>query len=1119
MKRLEVGNEKIKLRLAIGPSGEKDPRLQWRDGIFVESIRDLAVGREHEYLTSQTYLFEFAVNNGPSQISSRDLVVTNHAILAPGRFVRIYAKTRDDSLSFKLDVYTDGSNPAVILALTVTNTSRQLGSAFLRMVVPKLLGLQARGGPCDTYGMVSMEIGSNVELAGTLTRNGKQDDFGGTFAPGTIGMPYRKEAQRIGLPTSMNTMEVASFYSAHGGGMFVADIDHDVEAGIAPIQLTLSLLGVEGFWVSELKPEDPVKLPNLAIGVHPDGDWHAAVDYYLDKHRQRPNWRFPPQPAWFADQAAIYTHSGGGAGGMYLSNMRENLPDGAIGTFFEAAGEWLPVGPVPISGAARAPAGAPLAVVVRDEKDEDLFVVDKEGAIGWTPMRNNGPWGLTEQITPPGIAQVGGWLAAVARHRQQVDVFFIGMDGALWTVYGPATGKPSWILTQLSRAIALPGAPLAAITRGGKDVDVFLVDAVGAVRWTFERDNGKWLPTPRTITINETCVSPSCLVALVRNPVQTDVFFVDKHGKMATLYKTTPSDDGPWQIAQLSEQPLAPAGAGIAAIVRNGKDEDIFVIADRGAIQHSAMRNNGGWSIPSDLDVVDAQGVPQHEDFAPPGAPITALAVTADRTDLFFVDGNGALVRLYRTGADPWRRMDPTPALYTAPKAATAAVIRSARQLDVFLVMKGRLRSFLELPKLLEEARSLGTDIVYLWDYWEGRPRLDADVTGGAYPPGPSPAPLHPPYFNKGDYWPRSDLGGESALKEGIASVHALGGKVILYVEPFIIFRDSQVARTRPKPGFKTQGEYLAGRFPTHESRPLDLIASPEEQGVEWQVYWPYYYTMVPAFADWQNHVIKVVDRLVNNYGADGIFLDSFGWQLNWPMHVTTLKDNIQYWPIEYAQGVLTLAKAVMDTIRPDRVVLVETPGGPIRRHCHGGLSLDFDPFHVDNGLSDQTRITASAVRYGIPEVRYFSNGGDSMNRLHQIYAAGHGLALCHQHILEDAGAHIAHIRQLVDIRRTHADTLIRGHQSYQPTTEDGRDDVAAYCYRGTDGTAIITVVNTSEVADYAGRLQLRPEHAGSSWTDLLTGRLFVANGTTLPITVPRGGRSTTTNLLVLHAR
>ena len=524
------------------------------------------------------------------------------------------------------------------------------------------------------------------------------------------------------------------------------------------------------------------------------------------------------------------------------------------------------------------------------------------------------------------------------------------------------------------------------------------------------------------------------------------------------------------------------------------------------------MRDNGGWSAPEALEVRNVDGRLQRDGFAPRGAPITAVAGET-RTDLFFVDGDGALARVVQD-QDPgeWHRPDvpPSLSLFTTPGAATAAVTRSTHQEDVFLVTRGRLRSFRELPTLLAEARSLGTNIVYLWDYWEG-------THAGADASGAKPCPLHPPYFNKGDYIPRADLGGEDALKDGISRIQGLGGKVVLYVEPFIIFYDSYVARFRPNRGDSNQGQYLAGRYPTKP--PLNVIARHDEQGKEWNVY-PHCHTMVPALLEWQAHIRKVVERLVHEYGADGIFLDSFGWQMNWPMRVDYLgpsgRQEHDYWPLDYARGVLALADDVMETIGPERIVLVETPSGPMAHHCHGGVSADFG-FHAHDGLSNQSRITASPVRYGLPEIRYFSNGGDSMNRLHQIYAAGHGLALCHQHILDAKGAHVAHLKRLVDIRRNHAEALIHGRQTYQPKPDRGWDDLAAYCYRGRSASAIITVVNTSEDADYTGRLELRAEHAGSSWTDLISGRRFIANGVALQVAVPRGGRSKLDNLLVLQ--
>ena len=93
--------------------------------------------------------------------------------------------------------------------------------------------------------------------------------------------------------------------------------------------------------------------------------------------------------------------------------------------------------------------------------------------------------------------------------------------------------------------------------------------------------------------------------------------------------------------------------------------------------------------------------------------------------------------------------------------------------------LKARIGSFRNLPQLLKEARELGTDVVYLWNYWEKANQGEPDY-----------------YANKGDYIPRSDMGSVADFKEGIAAVRSAGGKVILYVEPFIIYRHSNVGQT-----------------------------------------------------------------------------------------------------------------------------------------------------------------------------------------------------------------------------------------------------------------------------------------------------------------------------------
>jgi hypothetical protein len=214
--------------------------------------------------------------------------------------------------------------PAVVTRLQVTSSAP--APVFLRLVLPAISGLVPPGGPARRRGTVPKEIGCVTDLTGLL---------GGEHQ---LGMRLNLD---LGLPMGMNALEVASIYDAQGeGGVFFADYDSDLEQGIAPVQLTLAESGVAGYWTTFLEPGRPVVVPGLAIGVHHGGDWHHAVDAYVTANR--PRWTFPQIPAWFRDQGAIYTFSGGGAGGIYLDLPQiPSLSADAVHAVWEAGdGTW-----------------------------------------------------------------------------------------------------------------------------------------------------------------------------------------------------------------------------------------------------------------------------------------------------------------------------------------------------------------------------------------------------------------------------------------------------------------------------------------------------------------------------------------------------------------------------------------------------------------------------------------------------------------------------------------------------------------------------------------------------------------------------------------------------------
>jgi len=187
-----------------------------------------------------------------------------------------------------------------------------------------------------------------------------------------------------------------------------------------------------------------------------------------------------------------------------------------------------------------------------------------------------------------------------------------------------------------------------------------------------------------------------------------------------------------------------------------------------------------------------------------------------------------------------------------------------------------KLGTFGNLPVLLDEARKLGCNCVYLISWW------------------------HPDYAgNKGDYQIRTDLGGAKAFKEGVAKIHAQGGKIILYLEPFIITKTSNVGRKYGK----------AWCMKDSRGNPQTYYGNSK------------YYLMWPAEgSDWAEYIIGVAERLVRDFKVDGFHLDSYGCQWD-------LKDHDPKHKSSFNQGAINLVKTMrqrIQRINPDAVIILE---------------------------------------------------------------------------------------------------------------------------------------------------------------------------------------------------
>lgn len=303
--------------------------------------------------------------------------------------------------------------------------------------------------------------------------------------------------------------------------------------------------------------------------------------------------------------------------------------------------------------------------------------------------------------------------------------------------------------------------------------------------------------------------------------------------------------------------------------------------------------------------------------------------------------------------ARPQVRWDDAPAWFRDAPALWCPSTRTAGSVLLTFTPRGRspedlcerLTSFRDLPALLARGRAdLGCDVLYLTDWYQGA----------------EGAECHEYWRNKARYLPREDLGGEAALVEGTRAVKAAGGRVILYVEPFVLEKSTDLGRER--------GEAWAlKRTDGHPDQP-----------------YPSSWKICPSAPGWQEHVVEVASRVVGRYGASGVFLDSYGNQRGWrcvdPAHGHPPNDGGAF-----DEGCRALARAVREAARradPEAVVMVEGSKMPAMATWVAG-SLDWGVHELSRRWSWR-----EAGHTGI------FTAGWSLDDAHQILAMGHRLAL-----------------------------------------------------------------------------------------------------------------------------
>lgn len=380
------------------------------------------------------------------------------------------------------------------------------------------------------------------------------------------------------------------------------------------------------------------------------------------------------------------------------------------------------------------------------------------------------------------------------------------------------------------------------------------------------------------------------------------------------------------------------------------------------------------------------------------------------------------------------------------------------------------ITDYRQMTALLDRAEEFGTNVIMLCDYQIPAKASEkwSEITQGVDLSQYEPSRYLTSQENKGDYLHiRQDWGGNDAFREGVAAVHARGGKVIVYMESFIVYQLSMLSE---------EVKDFAAILPDGA-----LDATYDD-----------FYSMVGSDERWQTLLTELAVMMVQEYDVDGIFFDSYGCHFNQLFAAAGDQEFIEIQ--EYNAQLLVLMNRIRTAIRrvkPDAVVLAETGSGEALHVTDGGWTADFAWFMKNSAGT----ILTSPLKYAQPQANIFSNGKD-MNELHQVFAAGFGLCVCDYFEWE---LNIAEIKGLIEIRKTYADALVYGTQSILPRVS--QDGIGSAYFEGNEHR-ILTVVNTLP-EEQTVSVALGTQLAGKSFTELQTSESYSADATgmlSLPI-------------------
>jgi len=280
------------------------------------------------------------------------------------------------------------------------------------------------------------------------------------------------------------------------------------------------------------------------------------------------------------------------------------------------------------------PPMARMAAIAKAPDGLDIFAVDQWGNLSTTWRNkafNNNQWHPWKDLTSGGLFPPGAPVAVVSRNPRHLDVFVVGNDGSIMSLWWDASSGWSKPFSISPQAATSPwdgknGGALAAVARDNDHIDVFIVDNhlhIASAYWSTQQGQwsyGDWMSP----NLSWGTYPGSELAVVSLNPNRLDVYFVAKQCILgvacdsdAYLYDLIWSGSWASTLQKVTDMPLA-ATSRVAAVTRkvditgdgdrDSDHMDIFVVGTDGHLIHNQWRfgaDNFLWN-PSRNERLDA---------------------------------------------------------------------------------------------------------------------------------------------------------------------------------------------------------------------------------------------------------------------------------------------------------------------------------------------------------------------------------------------------------------------------------------------------------------------------------------------------------------------------------